>query len=134
MTLTGLHYIELGIVKLNGVRVHEGMTEYTPSTFQKWRSRYALTQQPIVHVSIGGEPGNYFRCSSPEVVSSMLEDLAQSIECSVNDEGSLKLFDIDSFSDRNRLVKWPLSQIVAKSPHLEVLKIARLGGIAENRS
>ena len=109
---------------LNGHTVHEGYKQY--SLWKQELTKSKLITKPVVtDVLIGS-----FKCSSSEVVNQVLDDVGRLIW----PERGLISIEIFNFCDRNTLMKWPFSQLVAKSQNLEILKICGLYTSAENRS
>ena len=112
----GPQNIETGSIKLNGVEVHKGYTQYTVGMMDEWR--YQKSIESVTEARIGDS----FACSSSEALNLVFEDLARNID----HEFGLKKFEIINFTDQNTLEEWPLSQLVLRCHKLQQLTIMHI--------
>ena len=116
----GPQNIEVGVIKVNDVQIHEGYTQYTEWTFGDLC--YDEDIDYVTEAFIGGKLGEYFTCSSSETLNMLFDDVGRFTDA----EEGLKKFTIEWFADRNTLDEWPLNQLAIKCHHLDYLKIEGL--------
>ena len=77
----GPQNIEAGEIKLNGVEVHSGYTQYTAGMLDEWRGQKSI--EAVTDVNIFN-----LTCSSSDALNLVFEDLA----CNIDSEQGLKKF------------------------------------------
>ena len=67
-----------GAITLNDVVVVDGWVQYTASSMQVWLRE--IEYVPIIDLHIGEDSdGNGFKCTSAEVVNSVIDSLARAV-------------------------------------------------------
>lgn len=90
---TGPMNIKYGKIRLNKVRVHKNFAQYTSDTVALWQAEHNL--QPTTDLFIG----EFFACSSAEVVNSLFEELVHTID----EESGLKVLELNDFVEMDNL-------------------------------
>ena len=109
------------MIEINEVNIlpkdNNGYRQFDNGAFDEMMKEHGLEKQSISHVTIN----SCFSCSSANVVNGVFDQIGQRVN--VEDQGLLSL-KIWSYSDKNRLEEWPLSQLLTKAPFLKSLKIS----------
>ena len=122
---SGPQNITRGEILLNGNMedpLHEKFAQYTPDYIFDRCAKLKIESTTEILIMHGLE------CTSSEVVNSVFNDLANTIDPEVG----LKKFTLKEFSDKNNLQEWPLSQLALKCHHLQYLYIGNMSQASRN--